>query len=163
MKRTFVPIWALTLFLSMLVVSCNKDDYELETETETETGWGETETPEEGQKPVEYYIRFTRLDLADITIDAGRDVILIESNQPWKVISSEGDITEFQLHPPLEGEGDGRVYFSFGEGQWKDTGNTITCRESQTVSFLIREGNTKNYRERIRNVYIGRYGSKVKV
>lgn len=105
-----------------------------------------------------YYFR-VETQVGNIRPEAGKLDILFDCNQSWAA-SYSGNISGFS-YTPSNGNGRGRITIKYVK--YSETSTDITWNESGTLTFHIREGNSKISKNTTYNVYISRKGSKMKV
>lgn len=153
--RLVIPI-----ICCILLASCNKDN-EPNIPGDNQTNHGNSGSEgNNSNSPVNYYFR-VETQVGNIRPEAGSIVISFDCNQPWSV-SYNGDISGFS-YSPSNGNGKGRISIKYDEVKYRETSNEISWNESGTLTFHIREGNSKDFKNTIYNVYISRRGNKKKV
>ena len=109
---------------------------------------------------ISYYFR-VETQVGNIRPEAGQLDISFDCNQSWSA-SYSGNISRFS-YTPSNGNGRGRITIKYDEVKYSETSTDITWNESGTLTFHVREGNSKNFKNTTYNVYISRKGSKMKV
>ena len=143
----------------MLLSSCDRDN-EPNIIEDNQTNSGNNPEENNSNKPVNYYFR-VETQVGNIRPEAGSLYISFNCNQSWSV-SYNGDISGFS-YSPSNGNGKGRISIKYDEVKYRETSNEISWNESGTLTFHIREGNSKEFKNTTYNVYISRRGNKMKV
>lgn len=150
------------ILLIMITIPCFLSSCERDNEpTMPENSQTNQEGNSEGNNSnISYYFR-VETQVGNIRPEAGKLDISFDCNQSWSA-SYIGDISGFS-YTPSTGNGRGRITITYDEVKYIETSTDITWNESGTLTFHIREGNSKNFKNTTYNVYISRKGSKMKV
>lgn len=163
-------IGILILCVSILT-SCNKEEPELPTNNENnqENTDDRNNNSNNSSNTTEdqYYFKFTTLASREIKTEAGSTQIFFECNQDYSITvescgGSSVSITGLNINP-TSGKGSGYVTVSYGNVQYKESGNQITWNECNDITFNVKEGPKSNYKNVKKQFYLVRRGSKMKV
>lgn len=115
----------------------------------------------------EYYFRFSTLASREIKTEASSTQIYFECNQDYTVSvescgGSSVNITGLSINP-TSGKGNGSITVSYGNVQYKESGNQITWYESNYIIFNVKEGTKSNYKNVKKQFHLFRKGYKMKV